>query len=173
MRTLPLLFWAAAALAASLLGCGGSTPPPENPDDAQAPLGADEPAPSWDDSSSAEPEPGPAEAAEPQKPTVDDTIPDDYEMLRGDCRQLGGQLAALTRSDQMANVSPKLSAAQRAQAEKNIGEVADRLGAQWASTCESSLVGKVVDRRALKCAMDAKTVKDFDACLNATTSPQK
>jgi hypothetical protein len=171
MRTSPLLPWALAVLAASLLGCGGSTPPPENPDDAQAPLGAEEPAPSWDDSSS--PEPGPSETSEPQKPTVDDSIPDDYEMLRGDCVQLGNQLSALTRSDQMANVSPKLSAAQRAQAEKNIGEVADRLGAQWAGTCESSLVGKVVDRKALKCAMDAKAVKEFDACLNAATSPKK
>jgi hypothetical protein len=168
MRTLSLLSRAAAVLAAALIGCGGSTPPPDNPDsELQEPRPSDEPAPSWEGASS--PEPGPA--ATSQEPTVDDSIPDDYEMLRGDCVQLGNQLAALTKSDQMVNVSSKLSAAQRAQAEKNIAEVAGRLGDKWAEGCEGSLVGKVVDRKALKCAMDAKTVKDFDACLNATNPP--
>jgi hypothetical protein len=128
----------------------------------------------------AEPGPG-AEEAPPSQPggvvgrsgSADDSIPDDYAMMSGDCAELGKQLAALTRSDQAVQLSPKLTAQQRAQAEKNIDDVATKLGAKWSDTCEKSLVGKSVDRRSLKCAMDAKTVKDFDACLNSTAAPPK
>lgn len=151
---------AAGLIAAGLLGCGGSTPPPEAPE--SEPL---------EPSAPSEPEPdeaeGPKAMPEAPKAAVDDRIPDDYAMLRGDCAQLGRQLAALTRSDQLATLSPKLKEAQREQADKNITEVANKLGDKWTAGCEESLVGKIVDRKSLKCAMDARTVKEFDACLNA------
>lgn len=158
---------AAGLIAAGLLGCGAATPPPE------APEPEPEPKESWAPSP---PEPGPDDAAGAAapglaKPAADDSIPDDYAMLRGDCAQLGRQLAALTRSDQLATLSPKLKEAQREQADKNITEVANKLGDKWIAGCEESLVGQIVDRRSLKCAMDARTVKEFDACLNAAPAP--
>lgn len=162
MRTPSSFSLAAGLIAAGLLGCGASTPPPE------APEPEPEPKESWAPSP---PEPDEAEGPKPMpeapKATVDDSIPDDYSMLRGDCVQLGRQLAALTRSDQLEKLSPKLKQAQREQADKNITEVANKLGDKWIAGCEESLVGKIVDRRSLKCAMDARTVKEFDACLNA------
>lgn len=160
----PFLVRAVAVLSACLLGLGcGASPPPE----------AESPSPEMP-----EPSPGPESKAEPavEEPppepgavvgrTGDDSIPDDYAIMSGDCDQLGKQLSALTRSDQGALLSPKLTAAQRAQADKSISDVATKLGSKWTEGCEKSLVGKTVDRKVLKCAFDAKTVKDFDACLN-------
>ena len=165
MRTLSLLPWIAGALAVGLLGCGSSTPSPESPDSTV----------SGSEGSTGAPEPGAGEGpvedpvVTPEaKPTADNTIPDDYAMMSGDCVQLGKQLAAATRADQLALLSPKLTEAQKAQADKNITDVATRLGEKWTEGCESSLVGKVVDRKSLKCALDAKSVKAFDACLNGT-----
>ncbi|HSN99557.1 MAG TPA: hypothetical protein VLS89_14785, partial [Candidatus Nanopelagicales bacterium] len=159
---------AAGAISAWLLGCGASTPPPEAPEPEIA-----EPVP-------AEPEPPSEEAAPEEAPPApgvksigDGSIPDDYEMLRGDCVQLGRQLAALTRADQLALLSPKLTAAQRAQADKNITDVANRIGDKWITGCEESLVGKVVDRKSLQCGMEARTVKAFDECLNAQSPQEK
>lgn len=160
MRMLSLR-WVAAVLSASWIGCGASTPLPVESSSQEAPeptdrAGPAEPAPE---------EPPPASGGVAGR-REEDLIPDDYAIMRGDCDQLGRQLAALTRSDQGATLSPKLTAAQRAQGEKNIDDVATRLGNQWTAACEKSLVGKSIDRKALRCAFEARSVKAFDTCLN-------
>lgn len=153
-------------LAASLVGCSASTTPPAESPETSAPelAGGSEPAP---DSPPADepPPPKPGEVVGREGPA--DLIPDDYSMLNGDCVELGKRLAELTRSDQATLLSPKLTAAQRAQAEKSIDDVATKIGSKWTEGCQKDLVGKTVDRKALKCASDSKTVKEFDACLNA------
>jgi len=97
---------------------------------------------------------------------ANDSIPDNYELTGGDCDALGKQYGAAARADQLAGLNPKLTAAQRAQAEGSIDKVISKLEAQWTEGCRSSLVGKTVDPKALKCALDARTVKAFDVCLN-------
>jgi len=171
MRTLSLFSWIAGALAVGLLGCGSSTPSAESPESSdtveqasEEPAGGAEPGAVEAEAEVKDPAAAPGSA----KPTADNTIPDDYAMMSGDCVQLGKQLAAATRADQLALLSPKLTEAQKAQADKNITDVANRLGEKWTEGCEGSLVGKVVDRKSLKCALDAKSVKVFDACLNAS-----
>ncbi|WP_437944062.1 hypothetical protein WMF27_08305 [Sorangium sp. So ce281] len=156
-------------LSTLLLGCGGASPPPiEQP----------EPAPPEERAPAAEPtddaaqgaatreadaEPG---AAAPAPPRRDDSVPDDYALMHGDCVDLGKRLTALTRSEQVAALSAKLTAEQRGETEKKIDAVAATLGEQYAQSCEQN-VGKSVDPRSLKCAFDARTVRAFEACLNA------
>jgi hypothetical protein len=96
----------------------------------------------------------------------DNSIPDDYTMLRGDCSMLGQKLTGVTRADYMAQLSPKLSDDKRAKAEENINEVATKLGDQWTRTCMDSLVDKVVERERIKCAMESRTAKAFEECIN-------
>ncbi|WP_437735888.1 hypothetical protein [Sorangium sp. So ce1335] len=151
-----------------LLGCAGAPPPPaEQPE----PAPVEEPAPR------AEPAPEaavPAEApaaepaeATPAAPRRDDSVPDDYALMRGDCVELGKQLTVLTRTEQVAALSAKLTAEQRGETEKRIDAVAAKLGEQYSQMCEQN-VGKHVDPRSLKCAFDARTVKAFEACLNGS-----
>lgn len=71
----------------------------------------------------------------------------------------------LTRSDQSAALSPALTAQQRAETEAKIDVVATKLGEQYMRACEQN-VGKSVDPRSLKCALNARTVKAFEECLN-------
>lgn len=96
----------------------------------------------------------------------DGSIPDDYSLVENDCIQLGRKLGALWRQDLRASLSPKLSEKQRAAAEENIEEGANKKADDWADGCIKSLVGKSVDPKSLKCAMDSKDLKAFEACLN-------
>ncbi|AKT42330.1 hypothetical protein [Chondromyces crocatus] len=152
--------------AALPLGCGGSNPPP--------PTDVGERQPS-DETPRVEQSEGEAsqevETPPSAKPAVDDTIPDDYALSRGDCAQLGKQLAALTHSDQVAQLSSKLTSAQRGQAEKNIADVAARMSDKWIAGCEDALVGKIVERKSIACALAATTVLAFDKCLNVEPNP--
>ncbi|KYF82988.1 hypothetical protein BE11_37535 [Sorangium cellulosum] len=87
--------------------------------------------------------------------------------MHGDCVELGKQLTVLTRTEQVAALSAKLSAEQRGETEKKIDAVAAKLGEQYSQMCEQN-VGKHVDPRSLKCAFDARTVKAFEDCLNGS-----
>ncbi len=83
-----------------------------------------------------------------------------------ECRALAGKYGELTRSDETAKLSPKLTDKQRAQAGESIDAAARTLEARWAESCASSLVGKVAEEAAITCAMSAKNVAAFDTCLN-------
>jgi hypothetical protein len=96
----------------------------------------------------------------------DNGIPDDYTLTERDCDTLGKQYGAVARSDQIAALHPKLGEKQRAVAETNIDKGVGVMESQWIDTCIKSLVGKIADRSALKCAMGAKTVNAFKVCLN-------
>lgn len=161
--------------AALLGGCGGAPPPPaEQPERSRS----EEPVPSAEPSTSAEPAAdvasggegaeaqgeGPAAAA-PSAAQRDDSVPDDYSLMRGDCVALERRFVELTRSDQSAALSPALTAQQRAETEAKIEAVATKLGEQYMRACEQN-VGKSVDPKALKCAFNARTVKAFEECLN-------
>ncbi|WP_437945952.1 hypothetical protein WME98_34505 [Sorangium sp. So ce296] len=165
------LFLITGPLTMSLLGCGGAAPPPaEQPEPArlEEPAKAAEPAPEAApgvEAQEAEPAPAPPSAA-PAAPRRDDSVPDDYALMHGDCVELGKQLTVLTRSEQVAALSAKLTPEQRGETEKRIDAVAATLGEQYAQSCEQN-VGKHVDPRSLKCAFDARSVRVFEACLNA------
>lgn len=164
---LPSATTVATLIAALLFGCSSSTPKPaEGPTDGSEPSGSSPPsAPE----AMAKVEDGAAAAPPPMLksgPAKDDSIPDDYELSPGDCDALGKQYGRLARSDQMVALNPKLSAAQREQAETNIDKAITPLESRWIDGCVASLVGKATEHKMLKCAMDAKTVKAFDVCLN-------
>ncbi|WP_433934711.1 hypothetical protein AB3662_08875 [Sorangium cellulosum] len=151
-----------------LLGCAGAPPPPAEPPE---PAPQEEPAPPveptpaaalGDEAPGAEPA-----AATPAAPRRDDSVPDDYALMHGDCVELGKQLTVLTRTEQAAALSAKLTAEQRGETEKKIDAVAAKLGEQYSQMCEQN-VGKHVDPRSLKCAFDARTVKAFEDCLNGS-----
>ncbi|WP_438042540.1 hypothetical protein [Sorangium sp. So ce128] len=156
-------------LSTLLLGCGGASPPTiEQPEPARPEERAPAAEPTNDAAQGAatpeaDAEPG---AAAPSPPRRDDSVPDDYALMHGDCVDLGKRLTVLTRSEQVAALSAKLTAEQRGETEKKIDAVAATLGEQYAQSCEQN-VGKSVDPRSLKCAFDARTVRAFEACLNA------
>jgi hypothetical protein len=98
---------------------------------------------------------------------------DTYEVTPSDCNALGKQYGAVQRSDQVATLSPKLSEKQRAATMAQIEKVVGGLEEKWTAGCHASLVDKAVDHGAIKCALAAKTVKEFDVCINgATGTPQ-
>ncbi len=94
------------------------------------------------------------------------SVPEDYTLTDRDCIELAKQYTVVQKADQMVALSPKLTTAQKEQAEKSITDAVTKLGENWENGCRSSLVGGVVDRNSLKCAMSSKTVKGFDECIN-------
>lgn len=167
-----LALFAALAVISSA-ACGSSQTPVENAD--STPAVKESPSDST-----------PPETHDPGEPTTsmpmpdgtakgakDDTIPDDYSMMEGDCAALGKKFTAVLRAENMAQLSPKLSEAKRTEAEERIEEVATKTGNTWMDGCAKALVGKIVDRKALKCAMDAKTSKEFETCLAPPVEPAK
>lgn len=162
------LFLIMGPLTMLLFGCGGAPPPPaEQPEPARP----EEPAPGAEPTPEAAlgveaPEAEPAATTPSAAPRRDDSVPDDYALMHGDCVDLGKQLTALTRTEQVAALSAKLTPEQRGETEKKIDAVAATLGEQYAQACEQN-VGKHVDPRSLKCAFDARSVRAFEACLNA------
>jgi hypothetical protein len=162
------------ALAALLAGCAGSPPKPaEEPRDpvASSADGA-APAPPASPPEGDRAPSGGVDDAKPGRPR-DATVPDDYALTAADCDALGAQYGAAMRNDQVVALSPKLSAAQRTQVEANIDKVVTKLATQWSEGCTRGLVGKVVERKVLSCALDAKTVKDFKACIGDDGSTGK
>jgi hypothetical protein len=93
-------------------------------------------------------------------------VPADREISAHECQVLAQRYGDLTRSDNMNALPQGLTAGQRQQAQSNIMSASDKLSARWEQGCIESLVGKVASEDALKCAMAAKTVADFDVCLN-------
>jgi len=149
----------------TVAGCGGS-PPPE-PQAAPTEASA-EPAEQPKEEASAEQPAPPPPAPKNEKANE---IPDEYTLTEADCAQLGKQFAAVTRADQVGALDPKLSASQRAQTEKRIDEVAMKMGDNWVQSCQASLVGKVAERKRLSCALEARSVKAFDTCINGEAPP--
>lgn len=96
----------------------------------------------------------------------DNSVPDDYTLMEGDCVQLGDKLGALWKLELRASLSPKLTEKQREKAEESIQEGAAKKSEDWANGCIKSLVGKSVDPKALKCAFDSRDLKAFEKCLN-------
>lgn len=156
----------AAALA---LACGcSSNPKPEEPTppgEGAATSEPSEPEPTASPEPTADPGPAPGGVV---KTTggPDNSVPDDYTLMEGDCVQLGKKLGALWRLELRASLSPKLTDKQREKGEASIEEAASKKEDDWAGGCIKSLVGKSVDPKALKCAFDAKDLKAFEACLN-------
>jgi hypothetical protein len=150
----------------ALTGCG-PTPSPDTAADAQKENGPDEGGGSQGNATNE----GPANDTQPMshgaKKATGEGSADDYTLTAHDCQELGRQYAAVQRADQIKQLSPKLTDKQRAQAEKNIDEVIGAMGDTWAAGCMESLVGKVVERKRLSCAMAAKTVETFADCINA------
>jgi hypothetical protein len=142
-------------------GCSSSTPQPEHPEGETDQISQGEPdAKKEDEQASVKPMPAAPSGG------VDQGIPDDYTIMEGDCVQLGKHFGNVTRADKVAELSPKLTAKQRQDAEQGIAEVAAKVGENWTASCSKSLVGKTGDPKAIKCALDSRTVKDFDVCLN-------
>lgn len=162
------LFCASVTLAvALLLGCGSSS---SNRDGANTPDDVSSTSNDTMDSSSKGPElPDKDEKEMPHGPksTNDgNSVPEDYTLTDRDCIELAKHYVVVQKSDQMVALSPKLSTAQKEQAEKSITDAVVKLGENWENGCRSSLVGGVVDRNRLKCAISSKTVKAFDECIN-------
>jgi hypothetical protein len=171
------------ALAAVIAGCSPSKPP-------ESPEGSSEPAAGKDEKKAdadmpkdeaAEPSSGSGSSAgkadhppPPPKPAVDKSLSlDTYEMTPSDCDALGRHYGEVARSDQMSALSPKLSAKQKSATAEQVDKVVGGLEEKWTSGCQTSLVNKAVDHDAIKCALAAKTVKDFDVCINGTAgTPQ-
>ncbi|WP_437652276.1 hypothetical protein [Sorangium sp. So ce1182] len=156
-----------------LLACAGAPPPPAEqpePERQEAPAASVEPTPEAAPSAEA-PAADAAPASTSAAPRRDDSVPDDYSLMHGDCVELGKKLTVLTRTEQVGALSAKLTPEQRGETEKKIDVVAAKLGDQYANMCEQN-VGKHVDPGSLKCAFDARTVQAFEACLNASPPPR-
>jgi hypothetical protein len=156
-----------AVVLALFAGCSSAPPPPAAEPEAAAATSKPEAAPPADKAAADD---APATDKAPPPPRKADTVPDDYELTPRDCQELARQLGSLIHSDEAAKLSPKLSDKQREAGLASIDKAADVRRAQWDAMCEKSLVGKVQERKALKCAMDAKSVAAFDVCLNGEST---
>jgi hypothetical protein len=165
-----LSLFAALLLSVASFGCASGNKPPETPEtpastaepeSAPAPSGR----PSEKAATPAQPdgEPGPA----PKGPDVPKGMSmDSYEMTPSDCNALGRHYGEVARSDQMKDLSPKLNEKQRAATMAQIDKVVGKNEENWTNGCHSTLEGNAVDHDAIKCALAAKTVHDFDVCIN-------
>lgn len=166
LRTTSLL--AALCLAGLPTACGA---PPKEAEEPQTPQDVQEDAPP--DITDTPDEAKPLNADGPRQvsgaePAAKESEPgaETRDITPRECRSLGGKYGALTRSDEASKLSPKLTDKQRTQANESIDAAAQKLEARWIESCESSLVGKVAEEAALRCAMSAKNVAGFDTCLN-------
>jgi hypothetical protein len=159
MRISSTARFASVLLAAVSLWACSSNPSPETPPAAEP--GGDPAAEKPAEAPPSEPAPTPV-----AKRTGDNSVPDDYQVTDGDCVQLGRQYGAVTKADLQAQLSPKLSAKQRAATEKSFDAAAAKMEAQALETCRKSMAGKSADPKALKCALGAASAKAFDQCLN-------
>jgi hypothetical protein len=152
--------------------------PPETPEEAPAKSadpdkGAAEP--------SAEPKPDSAPdkgSQENAPPQPGNNVPagmsmDTYEMTPSDCNALGRHYGEVARNDQAGALSPKLNEKQRAATMDQIDKVVSKLEEKWTNGCHSTLVDHAVDHDAIKCALGAKSVKEFDTCLNGPGGTQQ
>jgi hypothetical protein len=178
-----LLASSAFALAAALVSLAGCSPakPADAPEGSSEPAAKDKPESEGPKAGNEEAATRPAaetggehEHAAPPKSDVDRSMSlDTYEMTPSDCNALGRHYGDVARSDQMVGLSPKLSEAQRSATAAQIDKVVGTLEGRWTDGCHASLVNKAVDHDNIKCALAAKTVKDFDVCLNgAAGTPQ-
>lgn len=151
-------------LALALGGCGGTPKPAEEPDSAGE-------APATEDVAPASGE-GATEPAQAEAPGLKSATgpaggaTDEYAITPADCQALGAQFATATRATERERLAPSLAGKARAQAEQKIEDAALQAGETWRATCDKTLAGKNGDPKAIKCASAAKTVKEFDACLN-------
>ncbi|MBK9258925.1 MAG: hypothetical protein IPM54_03735 [Polyangiaceae bacterium] len=171
MNVRPFFFASIATAFVVLAGCGTSS----NPEGVNSP---DDVSSSSNDATPSDSTPNDtAKADEPANDTKEmphgaksmndgNSVPDDYSLTDRDCIELAKQYETVQKADQMAALDPRLTSAQKQQAEKAITDAIKKLGESWENGCRSSLVGGVVDRNRLKCAMESKTVKGFDECIN-------
>jgi hypothetical protein len=156
----------------ALAGCGGSTPPPDDASSHNADTGSDSSSDNGSsDSKPTEPDNDTKSFSHGAKKMDGDAVPDDYTLTQHDCVELGKQYVGVQRADQVAKLDAKLTEKQREQAMKSIDGVVSKMGEPWTNGCIESLAGKVVDRKSLNCAMESKTVKGFDECLNGPATP--
>lgn len=169
MNVRPFFFASATITVALLAGCGTSS----NRDGGNTPDDVSSSANEGSDSSTThstktdQPDNDTKEMPHAPKSRNDgESIPEDYTLTDRDCIELAKHYGVVQKADQMVALNPKLSSAQKEQAEKSINDAVVKLVENWESSCRSSLVDKVVDRARLKCAMSAKSVKGFDECIN-------
>jgi hypothetical protein len=165
----PLSASAALFLVAALSACSPDKPP-ETPESTASTAEADSPPKADKDKGEAKAEANPDTGEAPPQPPkadVDKAMSlDTYEMTPSDCNALGRHYGEVARNDQMAALSPKLTEKQRSATAAQVDKVVGKLEESWTNGCHASLVNKAVDHDAIKCALAAKTVKDFDVCIN-------
>jgi hypothetical protein len=158
----------AAAFVASCLAACGTTA--QQADPVTTPEGPSEPEVTADPTSSPDdPKPIP-----PPKVTGQGTPASEAgtrELTQADCRTLAQKYGSLTRSDEEAKLSPKLTPTQRNTANGAIEKAAQTLADRWEAGCSRDLAGKYASEEALKCAMGSKSVSAFDVCLNGPAAP--
>ena len=153
--------------------CTSSMPAPKSPDAPDAPNATGtENAPDAGAPSDNAPPNAPAQQLAGTAVAGSDqgSIPDDYYITGSDCNALGNQYSQALRNDQVATLSPKLTDKRRAEGMATIDKAVATLEDKWIAQCNTSLVGKVGDPKALKCALNAQTVKTFDVCLNGESA---
>jgi hypothetical protein len=163
------IFFGSALLATALLaGCGSSSnrDGANTPDDVSS-GSSDGSDPPKDTAKTDEPANDTREMSHGAKSTNDgNSVPEDYTLTDRDCIELAKHYGVVQKADQMATLSPKLTSAQKEQAEGSIDAAVTKLRENWENGCRSSLVGGVVERDRLKCAIGSKSVKAFDECIN-------
>jgi hypothetical protein len=168
MNVRHLCFGSTLLIATLLSGCGSSSNRDggNTPDDVSSSSsdGSDSPK---DTAKSDQPANDTKEMPHGPKSTSDgNSVPEDYTLTDRDCIELAKHYGVVQKADQMASLNPKLSAAQKEQAEGSIDSAVTKLREGWENGCRTSLVGGVVERGRLKCAMASKSVKAFDECIN-------
>lgn len=157
---------AAAVVVSSGLACGTTAKdgePVASPDGPTEPELTAEPT-----AVDPKPIPPPKVTGGPGAPTAEAAT---RELTQSDCHTLAQKYGSLTRSDEEAKLSPKLTPIQRNTASTAIEKAAGTLADRWEAGCSRDLAGKFASEEALQCSMASKTVSAFDVCLNGPATP--
>jgi len=120
--------------------------------------------------SSSDPEPAAASDPEPlaaaQAPKRDDRplpVGDDYLMSHRDCDALAQAYRRAWLRDERKKLD-KMAEKLRAQAAANLDNAANQGAESWLTSCQG-IVGSPQVRTNLKCALKAKSLERFEACM--------
>lgn len=93
------------------------------------------------------------------------------EITVAECHMLATKYGELTRIEQRAKVSDKLSVEKKNEVYAQIEDAVKTLSERWEKSCNADLAGKFTLESSLDCAMASKSVSGLEVCLSGGESP--
>ncbi|MFO0552088.1 MAG: hypothetical protein U0271_27120 [Polyangiaceae bacterium] len=152
-------------ITASAAGCGSSTKSTSTA----------ETDPQTSSATTASSDPAPSASSKPTSTVTtqrsDPSRSKEREITVAECHMLATKYGELTRVEQRAKVSDKLSVEKKNEVYSQIEEAVKTLSERWEKSCNTDLAGKFTLESSLDCAMASKSVSALEVCLSGGESP--